>query len=84
MRVSRGPCRLASGALGDGERTVAAALARRIHPPPTARVLACPQTTHPEQVMAHIGIGKKKIHYLWIALGVIVLLAIAFGWASGA
>lgn len=37
-----------------------------------------------ETVMAHIGIGGKKIHYVWIALGVIVLLAIAYGWAGGA
>lgn len=34
--------------------------------------------------MAHIGIGRKKIHYLWIVIGVLVLLAIAYGWASGA
>lgn len=34
--------------------------------------------------MAHIGIGSKKIHYVWIVLGVVVLLAIAYGWATGA
>ncbi len=33
--------------------------------------------------MAHIGIGSRKSLYLWIARGVIVVLAIAYGWTSG-
>lgn len=32
--------------------------------------------------MAHIGIGKRKSHYLWIILGVLAVLAIAFTWIN--
>lgn len=32
--------------------------------------------------MAHIGIGKRKVHYLWIVLGVLALLAIAYTWIN--
>lgn len=32
--------------------------------------------------MAHIGIGKRKVHLLWIVLGVVVLVAIAYTWAG--
>ena len=32
--------------------------------------------------MAHIGIGKRKSHYLWILIGVAVVIAIAYGWAA--
>lgn len=30
--------------------------------------------------MAHLGIGKRKSHYLWIVLGVVAVLAIAYAW----
>lgn len=30
--------------------------------------------------MAHLGIGKRKSHYLWIILGVAALLTIAYVW----
>ena len=32
--------------------------------------------------MARIGIGKRKSHYVWIAVGVIAILAIAFVWTN--
>ena len=32
--------------------------------------------------MAHIGIGKRKSHFLWIVLGVLALLAIAYTWIN--
>lgn len=32
--------------------------------------------------MAHIGIGKRKSHYVWIILGAVVLLTIAFVWTN--
>lgn len=32
--------------------------------------------------MAHIGIGKRKSHYLWIILGVVAVLTIAFTWIN--
>lgn len=32
--------------------------------------------------MAHIGIGKRKSHLLWIVVGAVVLLAVAFVWTN--
>lgn len=32
--------------------------------------------------MAHIGIGSRKVHYLWIVLGAVVLGTIAYTWAN--
>jgi hypothetical protein len=32
--------------------------------------------------MAHLGIGKRKSHYLWIVLGVVAVLAIAYTWTN--
>lgn len=32
--------------------------------------------------MDHTGIGKRKSHYVWIALGVVALLAIAYTWIN--
>ena len=32
--------------------------------------------------MAHIGIGSRKSHYLWIILGAAVLIAVAYLWAT--
>lgn len=32
--------------------------------------------------MAHIGIGKRKSHYLWIVLGVLAVLGIAYAWIN--
>lgn len=32
--------------------------------------------------MAHIGIGKRRSHYLWIVLGVTAVLAIAYVWIN--
>lgn len=32
--------------------------------------------------MAHIGIGKRRSHYFWIALGAAALIAIGYTWAT--
>jgi hypothetical protein len=32
--------------------------------------------------MAHIGIGKRRSHYLWIVLGAVALLTIAYVWTN--
>lgn len=43
------------------------------------RVVAGPQV---EPAMAHIGIGKRKSHYVWIVVGALALVGIAYLWAG--